>query len=142
MPCPAGPCHAVPFRQSPSRPERHAARSPAHVRRPAQSQTPTVPLGSTTRSHDSTPHRRAPALWIGAAAVVVLAIVAAFYPGSDRDAVAPAPEGPRVESIAVLPFRSIGDTPDGDLFAEGMTDMLISKWAASARSGPSSHPGP
>ena len=72
-------------------------------------------------------HRRAPALWIGAAALVVLAIVAAFYPRSDRDAVAPAPEGPLVDSIAVLPFRSIGDTPDGELFAEGMTDVLISK---------------
>ena len=72
-----------------------------------------------TPSRLSSRWRRTPAilLFVG----VVAAIVIVSSRSGMRDTVASAPPQPRITSVAVLPFTDIGNRPEEDYFADGVT---------------------
>ena len=59
-----------------------------------------------------------------ASALLVGVIVAAIYFWTGRKTV-PAKTIRQVKSVAVLPFRNLGDDPGSDYFSDGMTESLI-----------------
>lgn len=68
-------------------------------------------------SPDESSRKRRWAIWAGAAAAVVAAIVLAFWPRTTAVDAA---------SIAVLPFKNISGDPDQSYLVEGMHEALIS----------------
>ncbi|MGZ5432753.1 MAG: FlgO family outer membrane protein [Thermoanaerobaculia bacterium] len=66
--------------------------------------------------------RRSPVAW-AIAAVAVIAIAAGFVMWKRRDAAR------KVTSIAVVPFRDLGGTKDGRVFADGISEMIATRLA-------------
>jgi serine/threonine-protein kinase len=67
-------------------------------------------------------------VWIGAAAVVVVGMLAfAVARGGWR--IVPGFGGSRIRSLAVLPLQNLSGDPEQEFFADGMTDELITNLA-------------
>jgi len=65
-------------------------------------------------------------MWVGAAAMVALLIVAAMLTGADS-VISRWFARPRLDSVAVLPLENLSGDPAQEYFADGMTDALVSE---------------
>lgn len=68
-------------------------------------------------------------IWLGAAALVVLALGLIWNPGHWRDNFAGLFFAPDIRSIAVLPLENLSSDPNQEYFADGFTDELITDLA-------------
>ena len=66
--------------------------------------------------------RRLPLRWLGASLAVIVALVGL---GVWLSQPGPGKQAPMEKSIAVLPFRSLGDEPNDQQFADGLTEEII-----------------
>ena len=82
---------------------------------PVREQSPAAP------ALQPAPRRRS-VRWLG---VLLAAIVALVGVGVWLSQPEPEKRAPMEESIAVLPFRSLGDDPDDQLFADGLAEEII-----------------
>jgi len=64
-----------------------------------------------------------PALHWAVAAVIVVALAGAYMMWKRRDSAR------RITSIAVVPFRDLGATPEGRVFADGISEMVATRLA-------------
>jgi serine/threonine-protein kinase len=69
------------------------------------------------------PRPKRPALQWAVAAVIVLALAGAYVMWKRRDSAR------RITSIAVVPFRDLGATPEGRVFADGVSEMVATRLA-------------
>ena len=75
------------------------------------------------------PHSRARAIWIGAIAFGIIALVAGWKVFESRNKSATELNSPKIESLAVLPLKNLSGDSKQEYFADGMTEELIAKLA-------------
>jgi adenylate cyclase len=92
---------------------------------------PTLVAVGTAETDAATPRRRRPkVLWVGVAVAILLALAGlattlryGWLPGSLPSR--PLSGGEAAPSVMVLPFSSLGDDPQQERFADGITEDLI-----------------
>lgn len=94
--------------------------------------TPGEHSGATATHTEVAPVARRDAIWLGAAALVVVGALAfATMHGTRGSAGLPirraATSDSATPTIAVLPFTNIGSAPENAIFADGMTDDVIAR---------------
>jgi TolB-like protein/DNA-binding winged helix-turn-helix (wHTH) protein/tetratricopeptide (TPR) repeat protein len=99
---------------------------PAEAPRPDLATTPAPPMSASATMQGRHGKWR---VAIGPGAIVLLiAVIGVTVWWSRRSTTAEA-RGP-IQSIAVLPFRSLPETPEGDFFAEGITEAVTTDLAS------------
>jgi TolB-like protein/DNA-binding winged helix-turn-helix (wHTH) protein/tetratricopeptide (TPR) repeat protein len=93
------------------------------------------PASPSTGETIAAPPRRLPsvdrAMWVGLAALVIVALAAAALIHSNRPpSPAALPEPPAIGSVVVLPLKNLSDDPEQQYFADGMTEELIARLAS------------
>ena len=78
--------------------------------------------GSAAALASTTPVRSVRGYWVGAAAVLLVAVVAGVWYLRGRS-------GSQIESIAVIPFANSGGNAETDFLSDGLTESLISSLA-------------
>ena len=64
-------------------------------------------------------------IWVGVG--TLFAVLALLRPSRHGEKAAPAPGGPEIKSLAVLPLENLSQDPAQEYFADGMTDELIAR---------------
>ncbi|AZO81956.1 MULTISPECIES: adenylate cyclase [unclassified Bosea (in: a-proteobacteria)] len=96
--------------------------------RAARQAAPLAPVSPAPDTASMPPQRRM--AWLGAGVVLssILFIGSALLSGS-RDGPKPTIEAPAVSTLAITPFANLGDIPEAKIYAEGLTEEVMSQVA-------------
>ncbi|MGZ5493977.1 MAG: protein kinase domain-containing protein, partial [Thermoanaerobaculia bacterium] len=71
-------------------------------------------------------------LWAAGAGAVVLIVAVVMYQRHESDQPPVTPPRPAPTSVAMIPFRDLGSTPEGQIFTDGISEMISARLAESS----------